>query len=132
MRPAETVTGEQTMRVCIPTISDTGLDGRLSPHSGKAPFFTLAEVEVGRVQAVSNPNERHEEGRCDAVAAVRGRGVDVVVCRGMGLRALEALRRHGLAVLVTDGWTVAAALRELREGTLAPLSRELAGRHAHG
>lgn len=93
------------MRVCIPTISEAGLDGRLSPHFGKAPYFTLADVEAGRVRALSNPNARHEEGRCDAVQAVRGMGVDVVVCRGMGPKALESLRRHGVAVLVTDGWT---------------------------
>lgn len=123
---------EQDMRVCIPTISEAGLDGRLSPHFGKAPYFTLADVEAGRVRALSNPNARHEEGRCDAVQAVRGMGVDVVVCRGMGPKALESLRRHGVAVLVTDGWTVAEALRGFREGLLAPLTREHAGQHAHG
>jgi predicted Fe-Mo cluster-binding NifX family protein len=120
------------MRICIPTTDDAGLRGRLSPHFGRAPWFTIVDVEAGRAWTLRNRRAQHEAGRCDPVAALEGETVDAVVCRGMGPSARDELRSRGVAVLVTGGWTVADAVRELREGTLSPLTAERAGRHVHG
>jgi predicted Fe-Mo cluster-binding NifX family protein len=119
------------MRVCIPSTTDAGLDGRLSPHFGRAPYFTIVDVESGRVRTVPNPHASHEPGTCEAVKVVDGRDVDVVVCRGMGPTALSALRSARVAVLGCNTWTVRDAVAALREGRLTPLTPEHAGRHAH-
>lgn len=118
------------MRACFPTTSDAGLEGRLSPHFGRAPYFTMVEVENERLQALPNPHASHEPGTCEAVDVVSGRDVDVVVCRGMGPTALAALRSAGVAVLGCDAWTVGEAVAALREGRLMPLTPGHAGRHA--
>ena len=58
-----------------------------------------------------------------------------VVCRGLGRRALSALNGAGIEVLVTEGWTVAEALDDFREGRLASMSWEAACEgvgHGHG
>ncbi|MEJ2503938.1 MAG: NifB/NifX family molybdenum-iron cluster-binding protein [Gemmatimonadota bacterium] len=104
------------MTVCIPTTDDVGAAARLSSHFGRAPFFTIVDVEAARAETVPNPRPRHEKGECDPLGALDGRGVDVVVCRGIGPGALERLRTVGIPVLTTEAWTVGDAVRAFREG----------------
>jgi len=120
------------MNICIPTVSDAGAAARLSPHFGRAPFFTLVDVESGRAETVRNRDPQHEHGRCDPLGALEGGGVHAVVCRGMGSHALERLAARGVPVLATDAWLVADALQAFREGRLPRLTREDAGHHDHG
>lgn len=120
------------MRVCIPTTNDAGVAGRVSPHFGRAPYFTLVDLATSETHTFPNPRAEHEEGRCHVSEALEGRIVDAVVCRAMGSIVLRELRDYGVAVLRTDAWTVAGALRQFREGRLSRLTPEFAGRHAHG
>lgn len=105
------------MKICIPSTDDTGLNARVSPHFGRAPFFTLVEVEAASTSILTNEHAQDGAGRCYAAEALVGRAVDAVVCRGMGAAARETLRNLGLGVLDTEAWTVAEVVRELREET---------------
>ncbi len=123
------------MRLCMPTINERGLTARLSPHFGSAPYHTFIESDTGEASVLVNEHARHEHGRCDPLKGLMGRGVDAVVCRGLGLRALSALNGAGIQVLVTDRWTVGDALEVFREGGLTSMSPEAAcegGGHSHG
>jgi len=123
------------MRLCMPTINEGGLAARLSPHFGSAPYHTLIETDTGETSVLLNDHTRHEHGRCQPTNGLEGRGVDAVVCRGLGQRAMAALNGAGIEVLVTDGWTVAEALDAFREGKLAAMSPDTAcegGGHGHG
>ncbi|MCG6956443.1 MAG: NifB/NifX family molybdenum-iron cluster-binding protein [Gemmatimonadetes bacterium] len=114
------------MRLCIPTINERGLTARLSPHFGSAPYHTVIESDTGEASVIVNEHARHEHGRCEPAKGLEGRGVGAVVCRGLGRRALAALNGAGIEVLVTEGWTVAEALDDFREGRLASMSWEAA------
>lgn len=125
------------MRLCIPTIDDRGLTARLSPHFGSAPYHTVIESDTGEASVLVNEQARHERGRCEPAKGLEDRGLGAVVCRGLGRRALAALNGAGIEVLVTDGWTVAEALDDFREGRLASMSSEAACEggglgHGHG
>ena len=121
------------MRLCIPTISDAGLESRLSPHFGSAPFFTFVDTDSGEVRAEPNDHAGHEPGRCTPTKGLEGRSLDAVVCRGLGLRALRALSGAGIPVLATESWSVSQALVDVRGGTARPLTAEeaCAGEHHH-
>jgi predicted Fe-Mo cluster-binding NifX family protein len=123
------------MKLCIPTEDEAGLGGRLSSHFGRAPYFTVVESGTGVPVVLLNGRARHEHGECgDAASAFDGRGVEAVVCRGVGRRALAGLAERGVAVFVTDAATVAEAVLAFREGRLSPvtLNEACAGGHAHG
>lgn len=121
------------MRLCLPTIDGSGLPGRLSPHFGSAPFFTLVDTASGLVEAWSNAHEHHEHGRCNPAMGLVGRNLDAVVCRGLGRRALQRLLDAGIPVLVTEAWTVAGALEAFHAGELRTMSDEEAcAGHDHG
>jgi len=114
------------MRLCIPTDDDRGLEGRLSLHFGSAPYFTLVESETGDVRVVANLHSQHEPGACQSADALRGYGVEAVVCRGLGRRAFGRLRNMGLPVYVAEEEETARALEAFRAGRLGRLTSESA------
>ncbi len=122
------------MRLCIPTDDNGGLTGRLSSHFGSAPYFTLVESDTGDVQVVSNLHSQHEPGSCQAAEALRGYGVEAVVCRGLGRRAFSRLRILGLPVYVSEEVQTVEALEAFRAGRLSRLTAEAAchGGRGHG
>lgn len=119
------------MRLCIPTVDDRGLEGRLSHHFGSAPYFTLVDSETGSVEVVANPHGEHEPGTCHSAEALTAYGVGAVVCMGMGLgrRAFGRLRHMGLPVFVTEDEEASTALKAFRAGRLRRLTSE---RACHG
>lgn len=121
------------MYLCLPATSESGLESRLSPHFGSAPFFALVDTGTGSVQVEVNDHARHQPGMCTPTKGLENRGLDAVVCRGMGSRAVRALNGAGIPVMVTDAWTVADAVTAFHEGALRPLTEEeaAAGHHHH-
>jgi len=70
---------------------DKGLDGVLSYHFGRCPFYTFIEVEGNEVKNVvvePNPNaQSHNPG--DIPQYVASKGANMVFAGGMGPRAQE-------------------------------------------
>jgi predicted Fe-Mo cluster-binding NifX family protein len=112
------------MKVCIPTVDDHGLEGRLSKHFGSAPHFVVYDSDGGGLRVVPNRDADHVHGRCEAVSALRGMSPDAVVCLGMGRRAFASLQEAGIAVFVTEAQDVAGALEAFWGGRLVPLNSE--------
>lgn len=123
------------MKLCIPTIDERGLAGRLSDHFGSAPYFTLVEIESGETEVVRNPQGEHEPGTCHSAEALRALGVGAVVCRGLGRRAFARLREMGLPVFVTEDEDTSSVVEAYRARRLSRLTSERAchgGRRHHG
>lgn len=121
------------MRLCIPTLDDRGLDARPSEHFGSAPFFTLVNSETEEVVVISNGDRHHAHGRCDPLEHLTGQSVDLLVCQGLGRRALTLLSERGIPVFITWKPTVSAILTAHREGRLSRMTNEEAchgGGHA--
>ena len=106
------------MTICLPTVSDAGLPARLSPHFGRAPFFTLVETETGSVTVLPNVHQNHEHGHCNPLGALGDAAADVVVCRGVGGHALALIEQRGLTAYLTEEWTVGGAVDAFRSGRL--------------
>jgi predicted Fe-Mo cluster-binding NifX family protein len=121
------------MRLCIPTTSDAGVAARLSPHFGRAPYFTLIDAATGEIAVVGNDG-CHGPGGCDPLSSLAAGSLDAVVCHGMGRRALSGLNARGVDVFVTDGATVTDAVAGFRAGRLRrlELSAACGGSGSHG
>jgi predicted Fe-Mo cluster-binding NifX family protein len=117
----------------MPTVEGTGLGARLSGHFGSAPYFTVVESDTGRTQVIENAHARHEHGQCRPTRSLEGLGVEAVVCRGLGRRALSVLSGEGITVLVTEAATVAEAMKAFGAGRAIPLDEAHAcqGGHSH-
>lgn len=122
------------MKLCIPTVDNRRLQGRLSAHFGSAPYFTLVDSETGSVEVVENHHAEHGHGTCEPSAALENRRVDAVICSGLGRRAFARLNSAGIAVYVSDSAEVSTAVEAFRAGTLRRLTADEAchGGHRHG
>lgn len=89
------------MIVALPSIK-TSRGTFLSPHFGRARFFTIAEVSNGAhriIGVVENPFSDHSHGRREAVVDfLISQGVEAVVSLGMGPGAFEKLRSRGVKI----------------------------------
>lgn len=117
------------MRICIPTHGDEGLGAEVAGHLGRAPFLTLVDTESGALDVIANAP--HRDGQCQPVAPIEGRGVDAIVCLGLGGRALATLEAAGIRVLTTRASRVDQVLSALRAGALREMSAQdaCAGHH---
>ncbi|RLI74213.1 dinitrogenase iron-molybdenum cofactor biosynthesis protein, partial [Archaeoglobales archaeon] len=74
------------MKVCVPSYKG-GLDDFVCEHFGRATTFTIYDTETGEVSVVRNTSE-HFGGFGKPPELLRKIGVDVIVCSGMGARAI--------------------------------------------
>jgi predicted Fe-Mo cluster-binding NifX family protein len=119
------------MRICIPTQNDEGLKAAVFGHFGSAPFFTIYDTEREQVETIDNTNAHHEHGMCHPIGVIGPSKIDVVVCMGMGRRAVEKLNEAGIKAFRMDGGTVAELIKKLKEGKLEELTVENSCGH-HG
>jgi predicted Fe-Mo cluster-binding NifX family protein len=108
------------MRICIPTHGDEGLGAEVAGHLGRAPFLTLVDTESGTLDVIANAP--HQGGQCQPTAPLEGRGVDAVVCLGVGRRAQATLATAGIRVLTTRASRVDEVLESLRRDAVREIS----------
>ncbi len=105
--------------VCVPSESTGGLGDRVSAHFGHAPVYTLWDSESGEVRVVPNDSE-HMGGRglpADNLAAL---GIDVLLCGGIGRKAIDLCAARGIEVFVGPWGTVGDAIEDWRAGRATP------------
>jgi predicted Fe-Mo cluster-binding NifX family protein len=89
--------------IAIATEDDRGMNGEVSAHFGRCPFYVLAETEDGKVtgsRVVANPHfGAHQPGVMPRF--INGLGVDVIIAGGMGPRAIDMF--HGFGIDVATG-----------------------------
>ncbi len=120
------------MRICVPTETNRGLEAVVSDHIGRARFLTLFDTSTGEVTVL--PNLPHGEATCAPAKPLAGRGVEAVVCRGAGKRAVGALNKAGIRVLVTGATRASEAVSDFSHGLTTVLDAKDAcdGRHVLG
>lgn len=113
------------MRVCVPTMGNAGLDDVVCPHFGRAPTFTIVDLDTGEVRVVPNTSE-HMGGAGKAPEIIHSLGVDVLICSNLGPRAISMLESLGIEVYVGASGTVREAIESWRRGLLQKASYDLA------
>ena len=93
------------MKISVPIENNEGLSSRIYDHFGSAPIFLVYDLSSNKIETINNQNYAHEHGTCNPAAALGQSKVDVVICRGMGLRAINKLSENGIKVLRSDACT---------------------------
>jgi predicted Fe-Mo cluster-binding NifX family protein len=105
------------MRVCVPSAGQGGLEDLVGEHFGRSPTYTVCDTETGEVEVIPNESE-HMGGSGLPAEHLAAAGVDVVICSGIGRRAVDLLSRYGIEVVTGASGTVGEAIRAWREGRL--------------
>ncbi|RLG22249.1 dinitrogenase iron-molybdenum cofactor biosynthesis protein [Methanosarcinales archaeon] len=105
------------MRVCVPTWGNDGLDDVVCEHFGRAPTFTIVDMDNGDVVVIPNRGE-HMGGRGHPPEFLIREGVDVVICQGLGVKAIQTLKRFGVDVYLGASGSVKDSIEMWRRGLL--------------
>lgn len=91
------------MRVVFASENNQGLQGVLSAHFGRCPYYTIVDVEdkaVSNVQVIGNPYfTDHVPGAVPQF--IKEQGAQVMIAGGMGPRALELFDQFGIEAITT-------------------------------
>ena len=107
------------MKIAIPVLEKNGLNSKISEHFGHSPYFALVEVcdsGIRSIDIVENPYEEHGPGVVPNF--LKSLGVDVVIVRGMGKRAVDFFEQLGVKVIRGAGGSVESIVKEYISGSL--------------
>ncbi len=121
-------------RIVVPTADESGLNARLAEHFGRAPYYTVIELEengeVSKVKNVSNVGE-HAGGTGYAHDNVLGLYPDAIIVYGMGPRGINTFQSAGVTVLKANANMVSEVVTAYKEGKLQELTEGCEHAHHH-
>jgi len=105
------------LKVCIPTMGDKGLDEEVGAHFGRVPTYTIIDTETNNVEVVKN-NSEHMGGVGLPAEILASLGIDVLVCSGLGRRAIMLLTEKKISVYKGAQGTVRETYDKWKNGQL--------------
>jgi len=110
------------MKICIPVEADAGLKAKVTTHFGSAPYFLIYDTGREAYEIIGNNDVHHAHGICHPLTTLGNRGIDAIVCRGMGARAVQRLNKDGTRAYRADAETAEEAIRGHKKGILEEIT----------
>lgn len=104
--------GGMIMRVAISTDGDL-----VSAHFGRCPTFTIVDIDNGNIvrkETLENPG--HQPGFIPQF--LHEKGVECIVCGGMGRRATGFFSEYGIETILGITGRIDEVLDKIQKGTL--------------
>lgn len=118
------------MKICVPTMGNKGLEENIGEHFGRVPTYTIVDVENNKVKVVQNTSE-HMGGVGYPPEIMTKEGVTILVCRGLGRRAITMFNETGIKVYIGASGTVKDAVTAFLQGHLQKAKEgDACARHA--
>ncbi|AKB52155.1 putative transcriptional regulator [Methanosarcina barkeri str. Wiesmoor] len=111
------------MKVSIPTKDENGMEGVVEPHFGKAPTYTIIDTETNQVTVIPNTSE-HMGGTGLPPEYLHNNGVNIMLCGGLGFKAVNMFESYGIEVFVGAGGTVRDTFEAWKAGKLQNATAE--------
>jgi predicted Fe-Mo cluster-binding NifX family protein len=97
------------MKLCIPSMGQNGIDDTVGQHFGKVPFYTLYDTETKEATVIPNTSE-HNGGIGLPPELMAKEGVDIMLCGGLGVKAVMMFEEAGIEVFSGATGTVKNAI----------------------
>jgi len=107
------------MKIAIPSEDDSGLDSEVARHFGRAEYYTIIDLEDGKikdVRVVKTPFREHNPG--DIPVFLKEEGVEAVLAYGMGWRAQELFNSLGIKVVTGANGRIRDIVEAFARGSL--------------
>jgi len=93
------------MKIAIPTKGKKGLKEMVSDHFGRCDTYTILNEKGDIIEYIDN-NSIHSQGEFFPPEILKNNDIDTVICKELGPRALQFLRKLRIAVYISSGSTV--------------------------
>lgn len=108
-------------RLAVPTSGQGGMDAEVGEHFGRVPTYTLVDLDTEHVKVIANTSQ-HAGGAGLPAELLAQLGVNGVLCRGLGRRAVDLLTSRGIDVRIGATGVVRDAIEAWKEGRLPQAS----------
>ena len=105
------------MKICIPTNGSNGLEETIGEHFGRVTTYTIVDIDTNEVKVISNTSH-HMGGQGYPPELLKKEGVNVMVCKGLGRRAISMFEEFGIEVYIGATGLVKDAVTAFKEGNL--------------
>jgi len=109
------------MKIGIPSMGHDGLNDQVGEHFGRVPTYTIVDLDSNQTKTVANTSH-HMGGQGDPPHILKREGVDVLVCRGLGRRAISLFEELNIEVYIGAQGTILDAIEAFRKGKLQKAS----------
>jgi predicted Fe-Mo cluster-binding NifX family protein len=93
------------MKIAIPTYGRKGLKEQVSEHFGRCQTYTIIDDQGNLLEIIENTSS-HNGGVGLPPELLKKQNIDLLLCRGLGPKALELCHKLGILVCVSKGATV--------------------------
>ncbi|HRW58533.1 MAG TPA: NifB/NifX family molybdenum-iron cluster-binding protein [Chlamydiales bacterium] len=93
------------MIIAVPTLGDKGLKEQVAEHFGRSVTYTLLDEKGTLIKIIENKGSHHGGGQYPA-EILKSHGVTVLLCKGLGPKALDLCSQLDIKVYVLEGETV--------------------------
>ncbi len=118
------------MRIVIPTNDKTGLSAEVAQHFGRCNTYTFIDENGTLLEVIDNTSE-HMGGKGLPPEVMKEHGADVLLCRGLGSKALSLCKEFEIKVYVCQAETVQEIFNMWKDQALKPAGSEDACKHEH-
>lgn len=111
--------------ICIPTLNEGGLLSEISMHFGKSSYFTFIKLENGEIKEINviESTGKHNGGSKTPAEIIIDSGADVLICGGLGIKAISMLHDDEIEVFSGASGKVRDVIKEWKIGFL-PIANE--------
>lgn len=93
------------MKIVVPTKDKKGLNDEVAEHFGRCPTYTFLDEKGELIDIINNTSE-HMGGSGLSPELMKGKEADILLCKGIGPRAIELCEDLGIDVYVSQEKTV--------------------------
>lgn len=117
------------MRIAIPTAGNGGLNDLVGQHFGRVPTYTIFDSNTNKVEVLPNQS-LHMGGGGYPPEFLAQAGVELMLCAGLGRRAIQMFEQFGIEVYVgaSASGTAENAIKAYQNGMLQMATDENACR----
>jgi len=123
-------------RIALACEDDQGLDGQMSQHFGRCPYYLIVDVEgdeIKKTDSIDNPYyNNHVPGMVPQF--INEQRANVMIAGGMGPRAIDMFSNLGMEVVTGAIGNVGNILQAYLSGEISgvePCEHDYPGGHNH-
>ena len=106
------------MKICVPTMGEAGMQEAICQHFGRAPTFTIIDLDSGKITVLPNVSE-HMGGTGLPTETIFAAGVQLMIVGGLGPKAVSLFNQAGVDVFVGAIGTVKDAVDDWQADMLS-------------
>lgn len=107
----------KSMKIGIPSMGEKGLDEQVGQHFGRVSHYTIVNLDTNKIEVISNTSH-HMGGSAQPPELLKKEGVNVMLCSGLGRRAINLFDQMGIAVYIGASGKVRDAISAYKKGDL--------------